>query len=138
MHIFTTDLLKRAATSKKDGYFDACVKLGKSIAGGHLLFTQDQYDYLSKEFSPQQEPSLPSRGTMLGNLAAATVRIGTAAVTGNQVRRKDDDIEKIKPICRACEFFRASDERCSKCGCNMMGVAGKWQWETEHCPIGKW
>ena len=38
-------------------------------------------------------------------------------------------------ICRGCEFYKAKEEKCEKCGCYMLA---KTKLATAKCPVGKW
>jgi hypothetical protein len=77
------------------------------------------------------EPALPSKLTMAKNAMAA----------GAQVLRRGREPVSVeeqasrKAICLACEFYRKSDDRCSKCGCHLDYKSRLKAW---HCPIDKW
>jgi len=51
--------------------------------------------------------------------------------------RSDIEIEKLREICKMCEYFSDNKgrPRCKKCGC-YMNV--KQRWATSNCIIGKW
>jgi uncharacterized paraquat-inducible protein A len=72
---------------------------------------------------------------MARNVTASLGRLVAGAVTGKGVVQEKTGQEQRLAICRACEFFRASDERCSRCGCYL---AVKTYLKAERCPVGKW
>lgn len=77
------------------------------------------------------EPPLPSTGTMQKNALTAggqVLRHGAEPVSKKEQKRR-------KTICADCEFYRKSDDRCSKCGCHMNFKTRLKAW---HCPIEKW
>lgn len=80
-------------------------------------------------------PSLPSMTEMARNISASLGRTVAAAVTGRQVKEGTEEQARRYAICRECPFFRASDERCSRCGCYL---AVKTWLKAERCPVGKW
>jgi hypothetical protein len=47
----------------------------------------------------------------------------------------EEEISRRIAICEACEHFRHSDRRCSKCGCYSNF---KTRLRSQECPIGKW
>ena len=82
--------------------------------------------------SPTLDPSLPSVLQMAARLAKATV---SQIAGGLQTRTPEEAQALVKKYCEPCENYRASDNRCSKCGCFL---ATKTAWKSQHCPIGKW
>jgi hypothetical protein len=87
-----------------------------------------------RHFSCKTQPDLPSTGEMATNLARATLAELAQRMTGRKPIPKDV-VEKRLAICHSCEFFRPSDERCSKCGCFLKH---KTAWRSQKCPVGKW
>lgn len=83
----------------------------------------------------QEDLSLPSLTQMAKNVLGSLGRTAKSAVRGEQVKVSAEDAETRLTICRACPYFRHTDERCSKCGCYM---AVKTYLKAEKCPIGKW
>ena len=64
-------------------------------------------------------------------VAAATKHMSLGAPkvpTGEEARRHS--------ICKACDRYRVADDRCSECGCFLLG--SKVAWADQVCPIGKW
>jgi len=49
--------------------------------------------------------------------------------------RPDVEVEKIQLLCRECDDYDLSQDRCRQCGCHL-GV--KIKWTTSFCPIGTW
>jgi hypothetical protein len=81
-----------------------------------------------------EEPELPSTGEILKNAAKSVLGNVAQAVKG-EVRVSTEEAARRLEICSRCEFFRASDQRCSKCGCFM---ALKTYLKAEKCPTDKW
>jgi len=77
------------------------------------------------------EPPLPSVTKMAASIAKATVQ----AIKTGLPQRSPEEIAAINGICKTCEFWRTSDNRCSKCGCYLKF---KVAMATEHCPVKKW
>ena len=93
---------------------------------------QGHFGRMPQCFQPQPaEPALPGMGVMAKNAAKA---MGAVFVSGAK-KVAPEEKERRLAVCHGCEFFRRSDQRCSKCGCQM-------NWKTRlaawHCPIGKW
>lgn len=80
-------------------------------------------------------PSLPNMAEMAKNVLKSLGRVVKSAAKGDGIRLGKEAAEARLAICRACPFFRSTDERCSKCGCYM---AVKTYLRAERCPIGKW
>lgn len=85
--------------------------------------------------SPSIEESLPSTATMASNLFKSAKDIVKSAVSGQGVGLTEDERIKRMSICNICNYFRHSDQRCSKCGCYM---AVKTYFKATKCPVGKW
>jgi hypothetical protein len=77
------------------------------------------------------EPELPSKLTMARN---ATVATGQALKSRFKKVSGEEQARRLA-ICNDCEFFRASDSRCAKCGCQTNWKSRLAAW---HCPIDKW
>jgi len=84
---------------------------------------------------PIETPSYPSLLTQLNNAAHAVGRVASALVQGKKINVPQEEQARREAICRACEFFDASKERCTKCGC---WASIKAWLKTEKCPIAKW
>lgn len=78
-----------------------------------------------------EEPPLPSAATMARNLASAAVDAARDWFRLAPVELVDARLG----VCRSCEWFRASDRRCGKCGC---GTSAKASLRSSKCPIGRW
>ncbi len=80
-----------------------------------------------------QEHPLPGVIEQATNLAKATVQHTTAGMAN--VTQEEHD--RRMNICKGCEFFRPSDNRCGKCGCKLMV---KVWWKEQKCPLDppKW
>lgn len=85
----------------------------------------------SKTLANKPEPPLPSVGTMAKNVITA----GIKAVSAGAPQRPKEEQDSILEICKQCEFWRVSDNRCSKCGCFLKL---KVKLATEHCPVERW
>jgi len=77
-------------------------------------------------------PSLFQQAT---NLAHAAGSVMASVVRGEPISVPQEEQDRRLAICHACEFWDATQERCSKCGC-----FGQWKtWlASQKCPIGKW
>lgn len=87
------------------------------------------------------EPPLPPLARQAAGLAGAAARAIGAAIVGGAIMADDATVAARLSICKACDHYRPSDDRCGKmdgCGCYVTGPLGKASWATEHCPIGKW
>lgn len=81
------------------------------------------------------KPAMPSVGAMTRSVAQSMVRNVQSVAAGNPLRLSEDEAKKRLDICKTCEFFNASQTRCTKCGCFM---AVKTYLKAERCPVGKW
>ncbi|XHR27602.1 MAG: hypothetical protein ACFUZC_16880 [Chthoniobacteraceae bacterium] len=75
--------------------------------------------------------TLPSLGEMAANFGGAVLR----DLKAGRPRRSPEQVESILTICRECQYWRADDQRCGKCGC---WIRKKASWAQEHCKLGKW
>jgi hypothetical protein len=82
---------------------------------------------------PRQEPSVKA-----GPLAMAK-SLGQTAMQGAKYGKVSAEIRKERyDTCKTCPAYRASDKRCSECGCFMEAktwVAGD---PDMLCPLAKW
>jgi uncharacterized paraquat-inducible protein A len=77
----------------------------------------------------------PSTTQMAKNLGNSLVRNIQSVAAGNTINLPTTQANQRLEICKGCEFFDASQDRCTKCGCKM---AIKTYLRAEKCPIGKW
>lgn len=91
------------------------------------------HDHLPR---PGAEPKLPGVLRLVHNALRASASTGRDLAAGRGLG-SDDLRAARRPICLACDFFRASDERCShpKCGCYLRL---KTYLVGQKCPEGKW
>ena len=77
------------------------------------------------------EPALPPLAERLANYARAK---GAHVLAGS--RDVDDETFRQRiAICEAWPEFRASDRKCSKCGCPLdRGIEHKARWAGQTCP----
>jgi hypothetical protein len=85
-----------------------------------------------KDVDCDEKRSLPGVVQMAENLAQAVV---AHVSDGFQKRTESETVEIFNQHCKPCEFYRASDQRCAKCGCFL---STKTAWKSAHCPVGKW
>jgi hypothetical protein len=138
--------LRESCGDRTSGYTDECLKLGKIAGVGDdatIEFTDAQFESLRKKYNPrykQSEHALPPTGEMLINFTSAVGRLAKALLSGEEIIRPEERQQEIKTICRACEFYRVSDGRCGKCGCDLENYVAKTKLATEHCPLNpqKW
>lgn len=83
------------------------------------------------------EKPLPKPGQLAINAAKAAVRNVGGLLANGHVFSKEEVTEKRREICKGCEFYRASDDRCAhpKCGCYLRF---KTALVAEKCPAAKW
>lgn len=75
------------------------------------------------------EPPCPS----LPRQAVSYAKAKTRDLLAGRPRRTHEECARIvRDICEPCEWFRASDRKCSKCGCP---VGVKIPLKREHCPL---
>jgi len=77
-------------------------------------------------------PSLIQQGT---NAVKAVGSVVASVARGEPVTVPQEEQDRRLAICHACEFWDATQGRCSKCGC-----FGQWKtWlASQRCPIEKW
>jgi len=81
------------------------------------------------------KPAMPSVGAMARSVAESMARNVQSVAAGNPLRLSEDQANARLEICKTCEFFNATQSRCTKCGCFM---AVKTYLKAERCPVGKW
>jgi hypothetical protein len=104
-----------------------------------LAFSKGQ-KFLPKP-SARTEPPLPSAIAQALNFGKSIYRAASSVAHGNPLKLSEATVERRREICNACEFYRASDGRCSKCGCptsNRGIILSKTELFSEFCPVGKW
>ena len=119
--------LEALADSKPQGYLAACLAAG-TVEGEVLSLTPEAFADIRRRFTP---PSLAQQAASLGRAVASECRSIIAGVD------PVSDVEKAArlAVCAECEFLLASENRCSKCGCNL---AAKAAMRSQRCPLGKW
>lgn len=80
-------------------------------------------------------PELPSFTDMAKGFLGSAKDVISGAVHGENVLVTEDVYVNRMNICKACEFFRHVDSRCSKCGCFM---EAKTRFVKTTCPVEKW
>lgn len=88
-------------------------------------------------FTAPKEKPLPTVPQLAKNAAVAVRRNVAALVSGRQVIAESEEESKRHAICRACDLYRESDDRCAHkdCGCKLKY---KTWLKAERCPAGKW
>lgn len=115
-----------------EGYLDAVLAVAQLEDDGKVVAISDEDFIRLHATAVVKEPKLPSIATMAGNITKAVAQ----DIKQGMPRRSEEEAQKIlKEICEPCEFYRASDQRCSKCGCFL---ATKTAWKSQSCPVGKW
>jgi hypothetical protein len=141
--------LEHIASLSDSGFLDACRQAGTSQGNGlHEVITIDRADLealLSRFHSSYKlpaparpDPPLPPFRRRLQNAAKAAGRFIKALICGDPRFVSKRETRRRQSICRDCEWYRPSDQHCSKCGCPL---ARRWlaktQMATEHCPLPK-
>lgn len=81
------------------------------------------------------EPELPPLKEMAKGFLGTAKDVLLGAFQGEDVLVTEEVYNARMNICKGCEFFRHSDNRCSQCGCFM---EAKTRFKSTHCPIHKW
>jgi|GEM_PF-1086684 len=119
--------LQSAATSKPQGYYAACLAAG-TVVGKNLELSERAFAELRARFSS------PPRAAQIRSFAGAVAAECGAAIAGAPAVSQEEKAGRIA-ICEGCDYFAATDRRCSKCGCWVDAKAG---FRTQGCPEGKW
>lgn len=127
MIIIPLSRLESAATTKPQGYYEACLAAG-TVVGENLELSERAFAELRARFAPP--PAVSQLRSFVGAVAAEC----GSALAGEQPVNNSQKAGRIE-ICEACEFFTISDRRCSKCGCWIDAKAG---FRTQDCPVAKW
>lgn len=85
--------------------------------------------------TPKAEPVLPSVKTITVNAMKSVGSAISSLLKKEPLKAESEEATKRLEICRSCEFFIKTSERCSKCGCFM---ALKTHLRAEKCPVGRW
>lgn len=81
------------------------------------------------------EKPLPSKLQMARSAVSTIAEVSKGLLQGKGLKVSDEVLTHRKSICASCEFFRESDQRCSKCGCYL---SSKTYLKASTCPMGKW
>jgi len=99
--------------------------------GGLTVLSADRAD----------RPALPSAWQMVRNFARAVKE--HVATGGRKVSK--EVLEERLSICALCDrrtVDQNGQDRCSVCGCLLLGgvggLGGKAEWADQECPLGKW
>jgi hypothetical protein len=90
-----------------------------------------------------REAKLPSLPRRMVNAVMAVGRSVRSVATGKRLKVSAETAEKRRAICQEnkCGFYRASDQRCGKCGCPSSPrgfIPDKAQLLAEFCPMKLW
>lgn len=80
---------------------------------------------------------LPGPARLATNAAQAVVRNLAHLATGGPLRASEAAVTARREICRACELYRADQDRCAHASCGCFLKAKAWL-HAERCPVGKW
>ena len=105
---------------------DPCASCPQKKWGRYVLLCVD-----SQNTPEQNKPNLVK---MIQNFGSALVQESTAILKNEQAITSEEKNERFE-ICKSCEFFVNSSQRCMKCGCYMPIKTG---WRSQKCPVGKW
>lgn len=103
---------------------------GKRAAGEAARATGSPARHKAKVAEPPL-PSLAARAANVANAAARYAKAGAPSLC------TEDQIAARLAICEACPLYRASDQKCAKCGCGCGGrrtLLNKLALPTECCP----
>lgn len=81
---------------------------------------------------PATPPPLPSKFEMAKNLTKTAFAAAKGVIRGQSLKESDDEAKRRLEICKRCEFFRHTDQRCSRCGCYM---SVKTYLKSSKCPL---
>ena len=134
----TLTALEKCRATRPRGYVDAILAAGHPDPDGrHHHITPENLARIRRQYGIP-EPALPPLTHQLRNATAALTRNLRAATAGTPLTVSQDEADRRQTICQSCEWFRPLDQRCSKCGCHLPGLVGKWHLATERCPLGRW
>jgi hypothetical protein len=95
----------------------------------------ERFEEIKKNHKIAAEPEMPPVTEMIKNLSNSVIKNIKNVASGNNLAVSEYEATARLNICKRCEFFNASQERCSKCGCKM---AVKTYLKAESCPLKKW
>jgi hypothetical protein len=119
--------LHAVAPNKPAGYVTACLAAG-TVENGILHIAPAEFARIRGTYST---PSLVRQAVSLGKALVHECRSIAADVEPVTNEAK----AARHAICAECEFMIASENRCSKCGCNLEAKAAM---RSQSCPLGKW
>ena len=93
-----------------------------------------KYSLLCENSQSIPEQHKPTLARMIQNFGTAITEESVAILKNKESITKEEKNERFE-ICKSCEFFIASSQRCMKCGCYMPIKTG---WRSQKCPVGKW
>lgn len=99
-------------------------------AGGHVPEPEPEKPP-SPAPGPKARPAVPPLRVRAGTLARA---VGRWMANGLPLA-SEEEFNRRRAICFACDLYDAEKDRCAKCGC---GLKAKPRLATERCPVGKW
>jgi hypothetical protein len=88
-----------------------------------------------RRLSNSEKPQFPSIKEMANNLKNDIKENVKSVMAGNPLQVESSEAQRRKGICESCPFYAKSQDRCTKCGCNM-GI--KTYLKSSKCPVGKW
>ena len=119
--------LESAATTKPQGYHEACLAAG-TVVGDNLELSERAFAELRARYAP------PPLSSQLRSFVGAVAAECGSALAGNPPATDAQKAARLA-ACEACEFFTPTDRRCSKCGCWVDVKAG---FLTQTCPQARW
>jgi hypothetical protein len=119
--------LHAVAASKPAGYVSACLAAG-TVENGILHIEPTAFASIRATYAT---PSLAQQAVSLGKAVVGECRGIAAAVDPVTPEAKAARLA----VCAGCEFFIAMENRCSRCGCNLVAKAAM---RSQRCPVGKW
>lgn len=93
---------------------------------------------LSAPPGPRREPALPTVTRMVGSVIRTAAAVVRHAATTGEVTATETEQARRWSLCRECDHYRASDQRCGQlngCGCYL---SSKIPLTAASCPVGRW
>jgi hypothetical protein len=135
-----------AAKIKLSGFVAALLQ--KGIKQGDFLNIRDAdyyeiakanaVDYLTAKQVATGQSKLAAGAKMAAGFATTMARTAVAIANGNSALCTPEERQARINICAACQFFVASEQRCSECGCKRKKMLDKWGFKQAVCPKNKW
>lgn len=110
-------------------------RLATGTINDPVLFLRHKLTRPKSVEEKKTEPELPSTKKMAKNLVKSVVKNTANVIKGEGLKLSEEEAQRRLEICKRCEFFRHTDQRCGKCGCYM---ATKTYLKAEKCPTHKW